>query len=167
MTSKILNPKEIRTEILNAEWHPIDEWTIERSAFLGTVFSLYPSGKYYTPFACSNIEPCTRCKGDGSIGKEECPTCHGVGSEEAYKDEQFREQLELEASEMGLYVREGEGDPCDIFIAQGMDVLAECEHCSSTHTEWLQGTEIECYDCGKITEFYKDTLLEMEHARNT
>ncbi len=36
-----------------------------RSVFLGTVFSLTPSGKFYTPFACSNVTPCPLCKGAG------------------------------------------------------------------------------------------------------
>ncbi len=35
--------------------------------YIGSVLSLYPSGKYYQPFACSNVEPCPLCNGDGSI----------------------------------------------------------------------------------------------------
>ena len=37
------------------------------SVFIGTVFSLMPSGKYYQPFACSNIDPCPACSGTGSV----------------------------------------------------------------------------------------------------
>lgn len=36
-------------------------------AFLGTVMSLTPSGKYYTPFANSNVDPCPGCNGKGEI----------------------------------------------------------------------------------------------------
>lgn len=36
-----------------------------KSLFIGTVFSVMPSGKYYLPFACSNVEPCPACKGEG------------------------------------------------------------------------------------------------------
>lgn len=36
-----------------------------RRLFLGTVFSLTPSGKYYLPFACSNVTPCPDCRGEG------------------------------------------------------------------------------------------------------
>ena len=36
-------------------------------AFLGTVMLLTPSGKYYTPFANSNLEPCPGCNGKGEI----------------------------------------------------------------------------------------------------
>jgi len=37
----------------------------QRSIFLGTVFSLTPSGKYYLPFACGNVSPCPVCNGSG------------------------------------------------------------------------------------------------------
>jgi len=38
-----------------------------RSNYMGTVFSLTPSGKYYMPWACSNVSPCPRCKGKGTL----------------------------------------------------------------------------------------------------
>jgi len=34
---------------------------------LGTVFNLYPSGKYYAPFANGNVSLCPRCHGGGRI----------------------------------------------------------------------------------------------------
>ena len=50
------------------------------SEFLGTVFALCPSGKYYTPWANSNVESCNRCKGTGESKKlYTCPTCQGNG----------------------------------------------------------------------------------------
>jgi len=39
----------------------------EGYCFLGSVFSLTPSGKFYMPFACSNVMGCRRCKGTGSV----------------------------------------------------------------------------------------------------
>ncbi len=36
-----------------------------RSVLIGSVFSVMPSGKYYTPFACSNLTPCPACGGEG------------------------------------------------------------------------------------------------------
>lgn len=39
----------------------------EGNVFLGTVFSLTPSGKFYAPFACSNVMGCRRCKGTGKV----------------------------------------------------------------------------------------------------
>jgi hypothetical protein len=37
-----------------------------RLLFLGSVFSIMPSGKYYMPFACSNVDTCKVCDGSGS-----------------------------------------------------------------------------------------------------
>lgn len=39
----------------------------EGYCLLGSVFSLTPSGKFYAPFACSNVMGCKRCKGTGSV----------------------------------------------------------------------------------------------------
>lgn len=39
-----------------------------KAVFLGSIFSLTPSGKFYAPFACSNVDACPVCKGSGSVG---------------------------------------------------------------------------------------------------
>ncbi len=65
------------------------------SVFLGTVFALYPSGKYYTPWACSNVT-----------------------EDEADADAEYAELLEAEADAAGGWVESGEGDPCDIFFCK-------------------------------------------------
>jgi hypothetical protein len=67
--------------------------SVYRSTFLGTVFSIFPSGKYYMPWACSNVT-----------------------EEEAENDSIFSEVLERVAGEMGGSVESGEGDPCDLFF---------------------------------------------------
>lgn len=47
------------------------------SFYLGTLIN--PSGKYYLPFACSNVEKCPKCHGTGHTKKlYDCPYCtHG------------------------------------------------------------------------------------------
>lgn len=60
--------------------------------FLGTVFAILPSGKYYMPW-CSNQ---TR------IDEE--------------KDSVFMETLESTLEAVGFYLTSGEGDPCDMVI---------------------------------------------------
>src|SRR4051812_34962292 len=55
----------VRAELDAQPWEESDG-QLERMVFLGTVFALYPSGKYYTPFACSNVEPCPACNGTGT-----------------------------------------------------------------------------------------------------
>ena len=39
----------------------------EGYALLGTVFALTPSGKFYAPWACSNVRGCRRCGGSGEV----------------------------------------------------------------------------------------------------
>lgn len=86
-----------------------------RSVFLGSVFSLTPSGKYYLPFACSNVTPCPQCAG------VTCEACAGCGSREAHLDELYNEKLAAEAAEHDLYIFNGEGDPCDVFAGESRD----------------------------------------------
>lgn len=75
-----------------------DEGNLIGCEFLGTVFALCPSGKYYTPFANSN-----------------------VSEREAYRDEQWYNALEQVASEHDMYIFNGDGDPCDIFAGINID----------------------------------------------
>lgn len=146
-----------------------------KSVFLGTVFALCPSGKYYMPFACSNVEVCSVCNGagvvsNGAYNKEildemkeieadfiqklkdknctywdmpkedredmdeareiirateqtvQCPYCHGVGSREAYEDEEFYTALDAELEARGMYREHGEGDPCDVLAIMQVEV---------------------------------------------
>ena len=63
------------------------------SVFLGTIMALTPSGKYYMPWACSN-----------------------VSEEEAQQDEAWYEALEAVADSYDGWVESGENDPCDLFV---------------------------------------------------
>lgn len=59
------DPKAVYDELMSED--PDDEGIVR--VFLGTVFNLYPSGKYYTPFANGNVERCPACKGSGKDRK--------------------------------------------------------------------------------------------------
>ena len=87
--------EEIEKEIENAEEFTDDEGNRRKEIFLGTVFSLTPSGKYYTPYANSNVT-----------------------EEEAAKDEEWWKDIENECEKRNLYITSGEGDPCDIIIGK-------------------------------------------------
>ena len=50
-----------------------------------------------------------------------CPVCDGCGSEEAYRDDLWREAAEAEAEAHGYYLVNGDGDPCDLFVVEGFD----------------------------------------------
>ena len=52
-------------ERLDKQDYEENDGQFERFVFLGTVFALFPSGKYYMPWACSNLAPCAACKGTG------------------------------------------------------------------------------------------------------
>ena len=80
----------VRAELNSQEWVE-EDGRFERLLFLGTVFSLYPSGKYYTAWANSNVSPCPKCKGRGTFRSKECKHCGGMGSREAFLDAEYGE----------------------------------------------------------------------------
>lgn len=60
----------VKAEMESQEWADQSDYGAEgqqRSVFLGTVFSLYPSGKFYTPWANSNLDLCEKCLGAGNF----------------------------------------------------------------------------------------------------
>ena len=78
----------VRREMNDQEWYESDGgFDEERQVYLGTVFSLMPSGKYYLPFACSNVELCPLCDGNGSYGKMTCKICRGEGKRGVHPDD--------------------------------------------------------------------------------
>lgn len=86
----------IKVELEKAEWEQDEEPDREvRRIFLGTVFALAPSGKYYMPWACSNVT-----------------------EEEAEEDEKWRDAVEAELNKFDAHIASGEGDPCDLFAEQ-------------------------------------------------
>lgn len=105
-----------------------------RSVFLGTVFDLYPSGKFYTPWANSNVDVCESCAEANDGPCEEDSPCYSnkwtdpldpANADkhcEVCRDIAFTKQLEHEAEEHGYVVASGEGDPCDIFIIEVRDI---------------------------------------------
>lgn len=169
----------IRAQLDREDWHtvPGESDRQVRMEFIGTIMNLTPSGKYYVPFAASNVAgDCTVCGGKGDVPnpaantlkhtravyrhqqlvknarKEQdkysgsapvgiwkrarlaahdatkfaptitCETCNGEGSESAAKDARWHEELEESLGFFGLYLEHGEGDPCDLFVAECRDV---------------------------------------------
>ena len=88
--------------------------------FLGTVFALAPSGKYYMPWACNNLTVCPECQGELSK-VDTCDHCHGLGSREAYEDSVFYEYLNEYAEQHDCWIMSGEGDPCDLFLGRNVE----------------------------------------------
>jgi hypothetical protein len=102
---------------------PDDEGRMIETVFVGTVMALTPSGKYYLPFACSNVEVCPRCKNPQGVTDDcrSCDFCGGLGSREAHLDEIWNEQLDrsIESYSHGtIWVESGEGCPTDILACR-------------------------------------------------
>ncbi len=70
-----------------------------KSLYIGTVFNIMPSGKYYMPFACSN-----------------------VSAKEALLDEIYMEVFDAVLLEHDMWLQPGEGDPCDMFVCKSIDI---------------------------------------------
>lgn len=62
---------KIRQALDAEDWeeadHNTDTYGQERRLYLGSVFGCTPSGKFYMPFACSNVMGCDSCKGLGTV----------------------------------------------------------------------------------------------------
>lgn len=99
----IFDLQKIRT-LLDAEPWEEDKYNNSetRRIFIGTVFSLMPSGKYYVPWACGNVT-----------------------EEEAAKDEEWQEQATNELATINCWLTSGEGDPCDLFVGECRDIEME------------------------------------------
>lgn len=112
--------KALRAEVEAAE--PAESFCgdMEKRVYLGSILSLTPSGKLYTPFACGNLEPCPKCRGREGA---RCPCCGETGSREAYLDQRWWEQLEKELESVGLWWVGGEGDACDIFVGMSVEAM--------------------------------------------
>jgi len=91
----IFDLEKLATALDNAEEHDDMDGAIVRRVYLGTVFELLPSGKYYMPYACSNVT-----------------------EKEAMEDERWYEQAESELDQINAYMESGEGDPCDLFATR-------------------------------------------------
>ena len=70
-----------------------------QSYYLGSCLNIMPSGKYYLPFACSNVT-----------------------EEEAEKDHEYYVLMEAELDEINAHITSGEGDPTDMFITRQYDI---------------------------------------------
>lgn len=77
----------------------IDGDQIIGRCFLGSVFAIMPSGKYWTWWASSNVNRI-----------------------EALQDTAYMAALDAEAQSRNLWIESGEGDPCDLFVAGWFDL---------------------------------------------
>lgn len=98
-----------------------DDYPIS-TIYIGSVFSVMPSGKYWTFFACGNMYP-----------------------DEMLKDEIFMEVLEDTLSNKGMFISGSDSDACDMFF--GMEVIKDCEKCGSVMSFSVDENEFICDIC--------------------
>lgn len=114
------------------------------SVYLGSVFSLAPSGKYYTPFASGNVTPCAKCHGSGkSQRRDACALCAGKGSRvvlDGYS-------LDGLAAVLGHAVEVGDTFQCNGCAGLG-SVPRDCYHCGGigSREAWLDSIFWETLD---------------------
>ena len=135
----------VKAELASEAWEEEDFFweTPYRQVFIGSVFTLMPSGKYYTPWAHGNIEPCDACARAMDMPCDEAYPCGPVmetgfrlDSEgfqqvteyegppgapyhcEPCADAMMWQALETEAEAHGLWLTAGEGCPTDIMAGQ-------------------------------------------------
>lgn len=89
----------------NCETDKTDDGLPYSYLYLGSIFNIMPSGKYYLPFACSNVTEA-----------------------EVQADREFNKKLEAQVDKHGLFLFGGEGDPTDIFVGKmiGEEGEEEC-----------------------------------------
>lgn len=90
--------------------------------FLGTVFSIFPSGKFYTAFALGNLDYCHSCKGEGETRKKyPCEPCAGSGM-------RMDSQNWLHAHKVGNALSHQEVFPCWVCHGTG-HINKPCRQC--------------------------------------
>ena len=121
-----------RKDLDDQEWYDNDSGDEERQVYLGTVFSVMPSGKYYLPFACSNVESCPVCKGETEYGEMTCGICRGEGKRGIHPDD-------------------------DVSTFDLVNVGQQCTSCNGTGK-----TGIPCDYCGSLgsREAHLDSLMQ-------
>lgn len=94
-----LSNEGIRKALDQEEWIQVERDREERTIYIGTVFNLTPSGKYYMPWACSNVTEA-----------------------EADKDVEWYDAVQEQLEEIDCYLQHGEGDPCDLLVGECRDI---------------------------------------------
>ena len=67
MTTQILDIDKVKRRLDDADIYEDENGNKFQTIYLGSILDLTPSGKFYTIFARSNLNPCTKCNGEGVI----------------------------------------------------------------------------------------------------
>ena len=145
-----------------------EEESINGSCMVGSLLSV-PSGKYYMPFACSNVDPCPHCKGDGSVKNLNCDTAKYEVALENVRRARFKAMQDFGAYCNGEWP---EGTQAYITVLQihadGLNPVHTCPFCNGTGSEeayldslWIEALEQVAEENGGWMEFNDDQHFVM------
>jgi len=120
-----------------------------RQVYIGTIMCLTPSGKYYTPWACSNVEVCKECAECADVPCTADRPCDREGAEgsghcEACLDAAWWAQLEEDLEDINAWVVPSEGCATDVLVVTPWDdhVSPEHEHKKRVHARRNKRDEV-------------------------
>lgn len=123
-----INIKAVATELAKEE-PEFDEESGQyiKRVWLGTIFGLTPSGKFYTPFACSNVA------GD-------CPTCNGSGYIEPKTKSRVRKRAEARSKSFARKTLARQGEARQAYLARVKDARISAFNASKTECPCCYGS---------------------------
>lgn len=157
-----INFKAVEAELADteSEFDGESEQYVKR-VWLGTVFGLTPSGKIYTPFACSNVA------GD-------CPVCEGSGQVEPRTKARIRKRAEARSKAFARKTLARQGESRQAYVARVKSARisafnaskTECPCCygsgslSATKDElWNEALEAAAQEIDAYVDYFDDSVF--------
>jgi hypothetical protein len=135
--------------------------------YLGTIFNLTPSGKFYMPFACSNVDPCPHCEGSGVIKNTE--------ADNRITQVLTNAEHEIRMTTLKLYGAFWQNQwpaPITTLLATMSELLEEnkpertCPHCDGLGSEearwdelWHEALEEVCGENGGFVDHFDENIF--------
>lgn len=116
--------KQVLRDFKNPDYHEEVDGYIKCSSYLGSVFTIMPSGKYWTVWAASNVDQREQIKDTAFMWALEHVVTN-KGNKEP-KDDSFHGEYRG-LGNYGMMVESGEGDACDLFITTYVEDLSELD----------------------------------------
>ena len=160
----ILDINKLKEQLDNAEIYEDENGNKIQTVYLGDIRDITPSGKVYMPFACSNLELCTRCNGTGTIKNK-----HGkrkkhekVCNKRTHILRTYKWTQHNENKEEKLWKQESNWEP--------MKLCPECDGIGSLEArldeDWWNQLEIELDEIGAWSHISEDDGCDIMISRN-
>lgn len=139
-----------------------DEETPAMTEYVGSVLHMSPSGKYYTPFANSNVDSCVYCKGSGiSKQYDDCNICHGTGERTFEEIKKYGWTKEKFISSNKSHVPFLDENHFECFACYGKGIVyRQCSYCGGIGSR-------EAYQDEIFWDAFDETLAEKNFWRES